>query len=41
MPTEADARIMVDCLLREAGWDIEERPQIWSEELTVFAPLSS
>jgi type I restriction enzyme R subunit len=32
MPTEADARIVVDRLLREAGWDIEDKSQVSTEE---------
>ena len=28
MPTEADARIVVDRLLREADWDIEDKSQV-------------
>jgi type I site-specific restriction endonuclease len=32
MPTEADARIIVDRLLREAGWDIEDKSQVSTEE---------
>ena len=30
--TEADARIIVDRLLREAGWDIEDKNQVTTEE---------
>lgn len=32
MPTEADARIVVDRLLREASWDIEDKSQVSTEE---------
>ncbi len=32
MPTEADARIVVDRLLREAGWDIENKAVVSTEE---------
>ena len=32
MPTEADARIVVDRLLRQAGWDIEDKSQVATEE---------
>lgn len=32
MATEADARIIVDRLLREAGWDIEDKSQVSTEE---------
>lgn len=32
MPTEADAKIVVDRLLREAGWDIEDKSQVSTEE---------
>jgi len=32
MPTEADARIVVDRLLREAGWDIEDKAWVSTEE---------
>ena len=32
MPTEADARIVVDRLLREAGWNIEDKSQVSTEE---------
>jgi type I restriction enzyme R subunit len=32
MPTEADARIIVDRLLREADWDIEDKSQVSTEE---------
>ena len=32
MPTEADARIVVDRLLREAGWDIENKSVVSTEE---------
>ncbi len=32
MPTEADARIVVDRLLRESGWDIEDKSQVATEE---------
>ncbi len=32
MPTEADARIVVDRLLKEAGWDIENKAQVATEE---------
>ncbi|MBI3360212.1 MAG: DEAD/DEAH box helicase family protein [Chloroflexi bacterium] len=32
MPHEADARIIIDRLLREAGWDIEDKAQVSTEE---------
>jgi hypothetical protein len=32
MTTEADARIIVDRLLREADWDIEDKSQVSTEE---------
>ncbi|MBM4167855.1 MAG: DEAD/DEAH box helicase [Ignavibacteria bacterium] len=32
MPTESDARIVIDRLLREAGWDIENKAQVSTEE---------
>jgi type I restriction enzyme R subunit len=32
MPSEADARIKIDRLLREAGWDIEDKAQVSTEE---------
>lgn len=32
MPNETDARIVVDRLLREAGWDIENKSQVSTEE---------
>jgi predicted type IV restriction endonuclease len=32
MPTEADARIVVDRLLREADWDIENKSVVSTEE---------
>lgn len=32
MPTEADARIIIDQLLREAGWDITNKAQVSTEE---------
>ena len=32
MPTEADARIVVDRLLREAGWDVEDKAVVSTEE---------
>jgi len=32
MPTEADARIIIDRLLREAGWDPENKAQVSTEE---------
>jgi len=32
MPTEADSRIVVDRLLREAGWEIEDKSQVSTEE---------
>lgn len=32
MPTEADTRIIIDRLLREAGWDIEDKPTVSTEE---------
>jgi len=32
MPQETDARIVIDRLLREAGWDIENKSQVSTEE---------
>jgi predicted type IV restriction endonuclease len=32
MPSEADARIKIDRLLREAGWNIEDNSQVSTEE---------
>lgn len=32
MPSESDARIIVDRLLRESGWDIEDKSQVSTEE---------
>ncbi len=32
MPSEADSRIVVDRLLREAGWDIEDKAQVSTEQ---------
>jgi len=32
MPSEADARIKIDRLLREAGWNIEDNAQVSTEE---------
>jgi len=32
MPTEADARIVIDAALRRAGWDIEDKSQVATEE---------
>ena len=32
MPQETDARLIVDRLLREAGWDIEDKAQVSTEE---------
>jgi len=32
MPTEADARIVVDRLLRTASWDIENKSVVSTEE---------
>jgi len=32
MPTEADARIVIDRLLREAGWDPENKSEVSTEE---------
>ncbi len=32
MPSEADARIVIDRLLREAGWDPENKAQVCTEE---------
>ncbi|MBN1887475.1 MAG: DEAD/DEAH box helicase family protein [Thermoflexales bacterium] len=32
MPQETDARIVIDRLLREAGWDIEDKAQVSTEE---------
>lgn len=32
MPSEADARIVIDRLLREAGWDIEDKSIVSTEE---------
>lgn len=34
MPTEADARMVVDHLLKEAGWDIFNKAQVSTEEAT-------
>jgi type I site-specific restriction endonuclease len=34
MPAETDARIVVDRLLREAGWDIEDKSQVSTDEPT-------
>ncbi len=34
MTTEADARIIIDQLLRNAGWDIENKAQVSTEEPT-------
>ncbi len=34
MPQETDARIIIDRLLREAGWDIEDKAQVSTEEAT-------
>ncbi len=34
MPTEADARIVIDRLLRGAGWDIENKAIVATEEPT-------
>ena len=34
MPTEADTRIVIDRLLREAGWDIENKSVVSTEEPT-------
>lgn len=34
MPQETDARIIIDRLLREAGWDIENKSQVSTEEIT-------
>src|SRR5258708_616840 len=31
MPTEADARIVIDRLLRQAGWDIENKSIVSTE----------
>lgn len=28
MPTEADARILIDQILRDAGWDITDKAQV-------------
>jgi predicted type IV restriction endonuclease len=32
MPSEADSRMVIDRLLREAGWDIEDKSQVSTEE---------
>ncbi len=32
MPQETDARIVIDRLLREAGWDVENKSQVSTEE---------
>ena len=40
MPTEADARILVDRLLREAGWDVEDKSQVSTEETFQAAACS-
>lgn len=32
MPHETDARILIDRLLRESGWDIEDKSQVSTEE---------
>ena len=32
MPQETDARILIDRLLREAGWDIEDKARVSTEE---------
>ena len=40
MPTEADARIVVDRLLREADWDIETKSVVSTEEAAA-APNTS
>ena len=32
MPSEADARIVLDRLLREAGWGVEHKAQASAEE---------
>lgn len=32
MPTEADARMVIDRLLREAGWDVEDKSEVSTEE---------
>jgi type I site-specific restriction endonuclease len=32
MPQETDARIIIDRLLREAGWDVEDKAQVSTEE---------
>ncbi len=32
MPNEADARIIIDRLLREADWSIEDKAQVSIEE---------
>lgn len=34
MSRETDARIIIDRKLREAGWDIEDKNQVATEELT-------
>lgn len=34
MPTEADTRIVIDRLLREAGWDVENKSIVSTEEPT-------
>jgi predicted type IV restriction endonuclease len=32
MPHETDARIIIDRLLREADWDIEDKAQVSTEQ---------
>jgi predicted type IV restriction endonuclease len=32
MPQETDARIIIDRLLREADWDVEDKSQVSTEE---------
>ena len=32
MPNESDARIIIDRLLRDAGWNIEDKSQVSTEE---------
>ena len=37
MSNEADARIIIDRLLREADWDIEDKAQVSTEAATPMA----
>lgn len=40
MTRETDARIIIDRLLREAGWDIENKSRVSTEEPFKGEPLS-